>query len=422
MGNTRSTDRRVVVTGIGIASPCGTGVEKAWDALVHGRSGIGPITRFDASCLETRFAGEVRDFEPEEYLDRKQVRRMDRFQQLAMAAAELTMRDAGYAVNAHDAERAAVIVGSGVAGLVVAETEHTRAQQLGPGAVSPFFILHVLANMAPAQIAIRHGFKGPNWSTNSACATSAHAIGEALRLIQRGDVDVALAGGAEAPLGMMGIAAFNAIRALSTRNEEPERASRPFDVDRDGFVMSEGAAILLLEEIGHAMDRGARIYAELVGYGASSDAHHLIQPAPGHEGGQRCMRAALRDAGLEPGDVDYVNAHAASTPIGDVLEIEAIKAVFGEHAYRMPISSSKSITGHLMGAAGAAEASIAALALARGVIPPTINIDNLDPRIDLDCVPNVARRARLDVVMSNSFGFGGTNVTLILRRLDSAAS
>jgi len=408
--------RRVAVTGIGVVSPCGTGVDRFWESLACGRSGIGPITLFDASALETRFAGEVRDFDPHPYMDRKEARRMDRFQQFALAAAELAMRDAAYEVAPADADRAAVIIGSAVAGLVAAEREYDKAREKGAGSVNPFFILQILGNMAPAYIAIRYGMKGPNWCMNSACATSAHAIGEAMRLIQRGEADVALAGGAEAPIGFMAIAGFNQLRALSTRNDAPQRASRPFDQDRDGFVISEGAAVLLLEELGHAARRGGRVYAELTGYGASADAHHLTAPAPGHEGGQRCMRAALRDAGLEPQDVEYINAHAASTSVGDVLEIEAIAEVFGRHARSVAVSSTKSMTGHMTGAAGAAEAAAAVLALDRGIIPPTINVDHLDPRIELDCVPNVARPAPLNAVMSNSFGFGGTNATLIFQR------
>ena len=410
------TRRRVAVTGIGLITPCGTGVERSWDALVHGQSGIGRIESFDASRLQTQVAGEVRDFAPEDYIDRKQLRRMDRTQHFAMAAAEMAMQDAAYTVTPADAERAAVLIGSAVGGLAQAETTAIQAHRDGPEVVSPFFLLQLLINMAPGLVAIRHGFKGPNWSTSSACATSAHALGEAMRMIQRGDADVALAGGAEAPLGFMCVAGFNALRALSTRNDDPEGASRPFDAGRDGFVLAEGAAILLLEELEHARARGARIHAELLGYGATADAHHITAPAPEHEGGQRCMRAALRDAGVAPEDVDYLNAHATATPVGDVLEVEAIKHVFGDHVRRMPVSSTKSMTGHMTGAAGAAEAAITILALTHGVIPPTINLEQQDPRIDVDCVPNVARPAALSVAMSNSFGFGGTNASIVIGR------
>ena len=410
--------RRVVVTGMGLITPCGTGLARSWQALVNGESGVKPITSIDASMLQTRFAGEVRDFIAEDFMDRKQARRLDRYQQFAMAAAQMAMDDCGFTATEHNAERAAVIVGSCVGGLANAEDATIAARPSSPGKVSPFFILNVLINMAASHISIRYGFKGPNWSTNSACATSAHAIGEAYRLIQRGEADVALAGGAEAPIGFMCIAGFNAIRALSTRNEEPTRASRPFDADRDGFVLSEGAAILVLEEFEHAQKRGAKIYAELSGYGASSDAHHVTAPSPEHEGAQRCLRAALADASIDVSQIDYINAHGTSTPLGDAAEIIAIKRVFGEQAYRVPVSSTKSMTGHLTGAAGSAEAIISILALQHGIIPPTINLERVDPAIDLDCVPNVARAAACNTVMTNSFGFGGTNASLIFAKVD----
>ena len=410
--------RRVVVTGMGLITPCGTGIDRSWQALVNGESGVKPITLIDASMLQTRFAGEVRDFVAEDFMDRKQARRMDRYQQFAMAAAQMAMDDCGFIATEHNAERAAVIVGSCVGGLASAEDATIAARPSSPGKVSPFFILNVLINMAASHISIRYGFKGPNWSTNSACATSAHAIGEAYRLIQRGEADVALAGGAEAPIGFMCIAGFNAIRALSTRNDEPERASRPFDADRDGFVLGEGAAILVLEELAHAQQRDAKIYAELSGYGASSDAHHVTAPSPEHEGAQRCLRAALTDAALDVSQIDYINAHGTSTPLGDTAEITAIKRVFGEQAYRVPVSSTKSMTGHLTGAAGSAEAIISILAMQHSIIPPTINLDHLDPAIDVDCVPNVARVLTCNTVMTNSFGFGGTNASLIFTRVD----
>ena len=408
-----------MLTGMGLVTPCGIGVEPFWDSLVHGRSGIGPLTLFDASLTETRIGGEVKAFDPLEYMERKEARRMGRFQQLAMAAAHLALEDGALACPPADPERAAVVIGSAVAGLVTAEREYKRALEHGAGSISPTFILQILGNMVPAYVSIRWGFKGTNFSTSSACATGAHAIGEAMRMIQFDHADIALAGGAEAPLGLMAIGGFNQLRALSTRNDEPERASRPFDRDRDGFVMSEGAAVLLLEELGHAESRGARIYGELCGYGTSSDAFHVTSPAPEHEGGQRCMRSALRDAGLQPADVGYVNAHAASTLVGDVLEVAALRGVFGEHTPRVPMSSTKSMTGHMMGAAGAAELAVTALALQRGVLPPTINLDSPEIAEGVDYVPNVARRASIEAAISNSFGFGGTNASLVLRKADA---
>lgn len=404
---------------MGLITPCGIGADATWDSLANGRGGIAPITLFDASMMQTRFAGEVKAWAPEQHMDRKQARRLDRYQQFALAAAEMAMRDADFTVKPENASRAAVVVGSCVGGLASAEEATMAARPSSPGVVSPFFILNVLINMASSHISIRFGFKGPNWSTNSACATSAHALGEAMRLIQRGDADVAIAGGAEAPIGFMCIAGFNAIRALSTRNDDPARASRPFDADRDGFVLGEGAAILVLEELSHARARGARIHAELAGYGATSDAFHMTAPGPEHEGAQRCMRLALADAQLHPSEIGYVNAHGTATPIGDIAEATAIEHTFGEHARRLPISSTKSMTGHLTGAAGSAEAIISILAMQRGILPPTINLDRQDDAITLDCVPNVARVAHVDAVMSNSFGFGGTNAALIFRKIVS---
>ncbi|XXF80381.1 beta-ketoacyl-ACP synthase II [Myxococcaceae bacterium GXIMD 01537] len=408
--------RRVVVTGMGLLTPCGTGVEKSWRALIEGRSGIGPITLFDASRLDTRFAGEVRDFVPEDFIERRELRRMDRFEQLAVAASDMALADSGLKVTEHNAHRVATIVGSGIGGISSLEETCRKVLEKGPERVSPFFILQMVPNLAAGYISIRHGLKGPSWATNSACSTSAHALGEALRGIQRGDFDVALAGGAEAPVCLLGVAGFNAMKALSTRNDAPQAASRPFDVDRDGFVLAEGAGVLVLEELEHARARGARILAELSGYGASSDAHHPTAPAPHHEGGQRSMRLAIADAGLVPSDIGYVNAHGTSTDIGDTLEAEALEAVFGEHAVRVPVSSTKSMTGHMNGAAGAAEALISVLALTRGVLPPTVNLDKQDERIRLDCIPHRAREARVGAVMSNSFGFGGTNVSLVFTR------
>lgn len=395
-------------------TPCGVGVEANWQAMVAGQSGIGPITLFDASQMATRFAGEVKAFDPQDYMDRKQARRLDRYQQFAMVAAEMAMRDAALTVAPADAERAAVIVGSCVGGLATAEELAVQARPVGPQMVPPFFILNVLINMAASNLSIRYGFKGPNLGTNSACATSAHALGEAKRLIERGDADVVLAGGAEAPIGFMCVAGFNAIRALSTRNEDPTRASRPFAQDRDGFVLGEGAAILVLESREHAEARGARIHAVLAGYGLGADAFHLTAPTDDHAGAQRTMRAALADAELIPADIGYINAHATSTPLGDIAESRAIEAVFGAGASGIPVSATKSMTGHLTGAAGAAEAIVSIRALQTGLLPPTINLEAQDSAVGLDCVPLVARAvAPPRAVMSNAFGFGGTNATLV---------
>ncbi|WP_426753508.1 beta-ketoacyl-ACP synthase II [Myxococcus sp. Y35] len=408
--------RRIAVTGLGLISPCGTGVEKSWDALVRGQSGVGPISLFDASRLDCRIAGEVRDFKPEDFIDRRELRRMDRFAQFAVVAADMALADSGLKITPSNADRVAAVIGSGIGGIASMEETYRRALEKGPDRISPFFILQMIINLAPGYVSMRHGIKGPSWSTNSACSTSAHAIGEAMRGIQRGDFDVAVAGGAEAPISLLGVGGFAAMKALSTRNDAPQAASRPFDVDRDGFVLAEGAGMLILEAWEHAEARGARILAELAGYGASSDAYHVTQPAPGHEGAQRSMRGALADAALSPADIGYINAHGTSTDIGDVLEMEGIAQVFGDAAGTVAVSSTKSMTGHMNGAAGAAEAVISVLALTRGVLPPTINLERQDPRIPLDCVPNAARTAQVDAVMSNSFGFGGTNVSLIFRR------
>ncbi|SEL45426.1 3-oxoacyl-[acyl-carrier-protein] synthase II [Stigmatella aurantiaca] len=408
--------RRVVVTGLGLISPCGTGVEKSWAALIRGQSGVGPITLFDAGALDCRIAGEVKDFRAEDFIDRRELRRMDRFCQFAVAAADMAMKDSGLTVTAENAGRVATIVGSGIGGLGSLEETYRKALEKGPDRISPFFILQMIINMAPGYISIRHGLKGPSWSSNSACSTSAHALGEAFRGIQRGDFDAAVAGGAEAPVTLLGVGGFAAMKALSTRNEAPQQASRPFEVDRDGFVVAEGAGMLVLETWDRARSRGAKVYAELTGYGASSDAYHVTQPAPGHEGAQRSMRLALEDARLGPSDIGYINAHGTSTDLGDVLEMEGISNVFGEAARGVAVSSTKSMTGHMNGAAGAAEAVISVLALQRGILPPTINLQKQDPRILLDCIPNTAREQRVDAVMSNSFGFGGTNVSLVFQR------
>ncbi len=412
-----SSERRVVVTGLGLVTPLGTGVEKSWAALVDGRSGVAPITRFDASAHETRFAAEVKDFEPEKYLEKKDLRKMDLFIQYALAAAQMAMDDSGVTVDESNAERVGVVVGAGLGGLPAIERNHQLLIERGPGRISPFFIPMLLANLAPGHISIRFGAKGPNLSSVSACATGNHSIGDAGEIIRRGDADVMIAGGAESTISPLCIAGFNAMKALSTRNDAPAEASRPFDRDRDGFVCGEGAGILVLEEYEHARRRGARIYAELVGYGATADAHHLTNPSPGGDGAARSMRMALRDARLNPEDVDHINAHATSTPAGDIAETQAFKAVFGTRARQIPISATKSMTGHLLGAAGGVEAVYTILAIVHNVVPPTINLRNPDPECDLDYVPNEARPAKVNVALSNGFGFGGTNSTLAFRRV-----
>lgn len=409
--------RRAVVTGIGLLTPCGIGVDAFWSALDEGRSGVGPITLFDPSRLQTRFAGEVRDFDPVAVLGRKEARRMGRFQQLAMAATELAMGDAGLSGPPVDPSRGAVIIGSSVGGMSDGEAQFIRALEKGPEAIHPFFILQVLSNMVPAYVSIRWGFRGVNLAPSTACATGAHAIGEAVLRIRNGEADVVLAGGAEAPLCTMAVAGFNQLRALSTRNDDPEGACRPFDGGRDGFVMSEGAAILVVEELEHARKRGATIYGEVAGYGTSADAHSLTSPAPGHRGGQECMERALADAGLTPSDIHYVNAHATGTPVGDPLEVEAFQAVFGDAASSVPLGSTKSMTGHMLAAAGAAEAAVCLLAMERGRIPPTTNLTDPDPGSTVDHIPLESRSARVEAALSNSFAFGGTNASLVLTTL-----
>jgi 3-oxoacyl-[acyl-carrier-protein] synthase II len=410
--------RRVVITGLGLVSPVGIGVEESWSALVAGKSGIGPITLFDASSYPTRIAGEVKNFDPTRFMDRKEARRNDRFIQFALAAAAMAMEDSGLDMAKEDAERVGAIVGAGIGGLGTIEDEHRTLLEKGVRKVGPFFIPSLIINLAPGQISLRYGLKGPNFSPVSACATGNHSIGDAMIYIERGMADVMIAGGCEATVTPMGIAGFCAARALSERNDAPEKASRPFDKNRDGFVAGEGSGLLVLEEYEHARARGARIYAEIVGYGASADAHHITAPAPGGEGGQRAMRMALRDAGLAPEQVGYVNTHGTSTPQGDVAECQAITAVFGEHATsrKLAISSTKSMIGHLLGAAGGAEAVITVLAVHRGVLPPTINVEEQDPECALDVVPNQAREVRVEAAMSNSFGFGGTNAVLLFKR------
>jgi len=413
--------RRVVITGTGLLSALGTGTEKNWQALLAGKSGIARITKFEPSKLTVNIAGELKDFNPTDFLDHKEARRMDPFCQYALAAAEMAMKESGLPVgkekpSGYDPEMVGVIVGSGIGGLMSFEESHTSGLQKGFDRMSPFFILKMISNMAPGRISMRYNCKGANWGPVSACSTSAHAIGEAYRQIKWGELDAALAGGAEAAITPMGIGGFEAMKALSERVDDPATASRPFDKDRDGFVMGEGAGIVVLEEYESAKRRGANILAEVVGYAANSDAHHETAPAPEHEGAQRCMRQALRSANLKPEDIGYINAHGTSTPFNDLHESKAIKRVFGEHAKKLMVSSTKSMMGHMLGASGGAEAIITALALSRGVIPPTINLQNPDPECDLDYVPNKAREAWVNTAMSNSFGFGGTNAVLVLQR------
>ena len=414
-------NRRVVVTGTGLITALGTGVEKNWQAMLAGKSGVAPITRFDASGIDARIAAEVKDFVPEEWIDKREARRMDLYAQYAMAATEMAMKESGLPVgqdkpHGYVPEKVGVIIGSGIGGLGSLEEQHKKALEKGFDRLSPFFILQMIINMAPGLVTIKYGCKGPNWSPVSACSTSAHAIGEAVKSIRIGETDAMIAGGAEAAITPLGIGGFAAMKALSTRNDDPAHASRPFDKDRDGFVEGEGAGIVVLEELEHARRRGANILAEIVGYGANSDAHHVTAPAPEGEGAARCMRLALADAGMRPEDVGYLNAHGTSTPFNDANETRAIKTVFGPHAKKLLVSSTKSMTGHMLGAAGGAEAVVAVLALTRGVIPPTINYTTPDPDCDLDYVPNTPREVRVDAVMSNSFGFGGTNAVLLFKR------
>jgi 3-oxoacyl-[acyl-carrier-protein] synthase II len=399
----------------------GTGTEKNWQAMLAGKSGISPITRFDAAKLDTRFAGEVKDFVPEQFIDKREVRRMDLFAQYAVAAAEMAVRESGLPIgtdkpHGYTPEKVGVIVGSGIGGISSLEEQHKKGLEKGFDRLSPFFIIQMIINMAPGLISIKYGAKGPNWAPVSACATSAHAIGEAWKSIRLGECDAVITGGAEAAITPLGMGGFSVMKALSTRNEDPAGASRPFDKDRDGFVMGEGAGVLVLEELEHAKKRGATILAELVGYGANSDANHVTAPAPEGEGAARCMRLALASAGMRPDEVGYINAHGTSTPYNDANESKAIKTVFGEHARKLHISSTKSMTGHMLGAAGGAEAVVSVLSLLRGVLPPTINYTTPDADCDLDYIPNQAREVRVDAAMSNSFGFGGTNAVLLFRR------
>jgi 3-oxoacyl-[acyl-carrier-protein] synthase II len=413
--------RRVVVTGMGVVTPVGNSVAATWDALKAGTSGVAPITKFDATKFPVRFAAEVKDFNPGEYMDRKEVKRSDVYTQYAVAAAKMAMADAGLSDPGEagiDPDRIGVIIGSGIGGLKSFEEQHDVYRELGPSKISPFFIPMFIADIAAGIVSMQFNAKGPNYATVSACATSAHAIGDAFRTIQYGDADVMITGGAEATVTPMAIGGFANMKALSERNDSPATASRPFDATRDGFVMGEGAGIVVLEELEHARARGATIYGEIVGYGATGDAYHLTAPAPDGEGAQRAMKRAMHDAKLEPADIQYINAHGTSTPANDLNETRAIKAVFGDYAQSINVSSTKSSTGHMLGAAGAVEFVITTLAVRDGVIPPTINYEFPDPELDLNYTPNVAVTRDVTAALSNSFGFGGHNVSLAVRRFD----
>ena len=407
--------RRVVVTGLGMVTPLGTGVEKNWDAACAGKSGIGLITRFDTSDFASHIAGEVTDFNPSDFLDKQQIRRFDIFIHYAIASARMAVEDSGLKIDQKNGHRVGCVTGSGLGGLGMLENYHSVLLEKGAKRISPFFIPGIIANMVPGQIAIEFGARGPNLAISTACAASTHAIGEAFRLIQEGISDAIITGGAEAVITPLAVGGFCSMRALSTRNNEPEKASRPFDLDRDGFVIGEGSGILVLEELEHARERGARIIGEVIGYGLSGDAYHVSAPEPDGVGAIACMQGAILCAGIEPEAVDYINAHGTSTKLNDLSENNAIKAVFGDHARKLAISSTKSMTGHLLGGAGGIEAIYALLAIKHGIIPPTINYETPDPECDLDYVPNVARKAKLVTAMSNSFGFGGTNASLIFK-------
>ena len=412
---------RAVITGMGAITPLGLNVEDFWKALLAGKSGVGKITRFDVSQYDTKIAGEVKGFNPLDFMDRKTAQRMDPFTHYAIAAVDMAIKDAALNVDKLDRDRVGVIFGSGIGGM---ETYQKQQQTLyetgGPHRISPFFVPMMIADIAAGYIAMRYQFKGPNYATTSACATSAHSIADSLMLIERGDIDVAVAGGSEAAVCPMGIGGFNAMKALSTRNDQPEKASRPFDAKRDGFVLGEGGVVLILEELNHAISRGAKIYSELAGIGLTADAYHITQPAPGGEGAIRSMRLCIKDAGLGLEDVDYINAHGTSTPYNDKTETEAIKAVFGEHAYKLHVSSTKSMTGHLLGAAGAIEALATGLAIFYDEMPPTINYEFPDPECDLNYIPNKSLKMEVNVGISNAFGFGGHNASLLLKKFSQS--
>lgn len=409
-------DRRVVITGYGVISPIGIGADDFWNSLASGKSGIGRVSTFDTSQFSSQIGAEVKNFQPEKYIDKKKIRKMDRFSQLAFAAAKIALEDAKLDMKKEDPFRVGVIVGSGIGGLSTVAAEHKVLLEKGPRRVSPFMIPMLITNIAAGEIAIAHNIKGPNYSLSSACATSNHTIGDALRLIHYGDADVIIAGGSEAAVTPLGLAGFCSARALSTRNDDPEHASRPFDKERDGFVMGEGAGIVILELLEHALSRGVTIRAELIGYGATNDAYHITAPSPDGQSAARAMSNALADGGVKPEEVDYINAHGTSTPLNDKVETFAIKKVFGDYAYKIPISSSKSMIGHLLGAAGVVELIATILSMEKEMLPPTINYEFPDPECDLDYVPNKARPKKINVALSNSLGFGGHNATLVVRK------
>jgi len=408
--------RRVVVTGVGLITPLGTGTEKSWENLLDGRSGIRKITQFDATHFPCQVAGEVPDFEINQFIEIKEQKKMDRFIHFAFAAAKMAVEDSGLKITKDNADRIGVLVGSGIGGLSAIEHYHTILLEKGPKRISPFFIPMLIINLAAGQISIHFGAKGPNSAVATACASGTHSIGDAFKIIKRGEADAMISGGTEAVITPLAVGGFSSMKALSTRNNEPEKASRPFDRNRDGFVMGEGAGIMVLEDMEHALSRGAKIYAEIIGYGMTGDAYHITSPPPEGEGAARCMRASLKDANIHPEEIGYINAHGTSTKYGDELETQAIKSVFGKHAYKFAVSSTKSMTGHLLGAAGGVEGVICALSIFNKIIPPTINLENPDPECDLDYVPNKARAMDINVAMSNSFGFGGTNACIIFKR------
>jgi 3-oxoacyl-[acyl-carrier-protein] synthase II len=410
--------RRVVVTGLGLVIPNGIGVETAWKNVYEGKSGIGPLTRFDTNGFDTKIAGEVKGFNPELYIDKKEIKKMDLFIHYAIAATKEALEDAQLAITPENSEQIGVIVGTGLGGLPSIERYHKILLEKGPSRVSPFFIPMLIANLASGQIAIQFGPKGPNTCVVTACATGGHCIGDAFRAIVYGDAEAMITGGTEANITPLSVGGFNAMKALSTRNDEPEKACRPFEKNRDGFVVAEGSGIIILEELQFALKRNAKIYVELVGYGYTGDAYHITAPSPDGDGAVRCMRMAIKDAGLKPEEVDHINAHGTSTPLNDLTETIAIKTVFGDHARKMPISATKSMTGHLLGAAGSTEAIFTILAIRDGIMPPTINYEEPDPQCDLDYVPNVSRRKPIRIAMSNAFGFGGTNATLVFKKFE----
>lgn len=409
-------DHRVVITGLGVLSPIGLTLNTYWDALCAGQSGIGPITRFDVTDFPAKIAGELKDFIPTDYLDRKDVKRMDDYVKYAVAATKMAFEDSGINLDGEDKERVGVVIGSGVGGITTFERQHTNLLQKGPGRVSPFFIPMMIADMAPGHISIIHGLKGPNYTTVSACSSGGHAIGDAFRILQRGEADVMVTGGTEASISEMAISGFSNMKALSLRNDEPTRASRPFDAARDGFVLGEGAGIIILETLDHAKQRNAMIYAELIGYAATADAFHMTHPHEAGDGAIRAMRLAIKDAGMQPDEIDYINAHGTSTPLGDRIETKAIKEAFGDHAYNLAVSSTKSLIGHLLGASGGLEFIATVLSVLHDRVHPTVNYENPDLECDLDYVPNTVQNRPVRAALTNSFGFGGHNVSLVLKK------